>query len=411
MTSIKGLERYLEKVFDWSARVASLQDGRCFAQVPLRQVFEAVFWGTVLRHKSLHSIEAECREGVLRRRIGPVSESTVGYALERMKVQSLRELSFAVTRKLKRNGVLQWATAGGQLVVALDGIEVFCSERRRCAKCSVRTKRRGEEQVQEYYHRVVVASLVGFGFRLVVDLELVEPGENEVGAGERVLRRMVQHLGRRFFQIVVADALYANAPFLHTVQRLGLDLVATLKDNQSDLLAQAKGRMDRPPDQTFQRDAQTHYAIWEEENLWWDVARESIRVIQVQKQRWVTESVGGNKQRRLQSGRQFYLTTCSPRRISARSIGRVGEVRWELETSTFSHATTEYGIKHAQVHSGKPQAFLALLCIRLLAISLYMIYVCRQVWSHYRHEKPSLKLITDRFYRNLARNPKAWAPG
>ena len=40
-----------------------------------------------------------------------------------------------------------------------------------------------------------------------------------------------------------------------------------------------------------------------------------------------------------------------------------------------------------------------------------MIYVCRQVWSHYRYEKPSLKLITDRFYRNLARNPKAWAPG
>ena len=143
MTSIKRLERYLEKVFDWSARVAGLQDGRCFAQVPLSQVFEAVFWGTVLRHKSLHSIEAECREGVLRRRIGPVSESTVGYALERMKVESLRELSFAVTRQLKRNGVLQWATAGGQLVVALDGIEVFCSERRRCAKCSVRTKRRG----------------------------------------------------------------------------------------------------------------------------------------------------------------------------------------------------------------------------------------------------------------------------
>ena len=139
---------------------------------------------------------------------------------------------------------------------------------------------------------MVVASLVGFGFRLVVDLELVEPGENEVAAGERVLRRMIQHLGRRFFQIVVADALYANAPFLHTVQQLGLDLVATLKDNQSDLLAQAKGRMDRPPDQTFHRDAQTHYAIWEEENLWWDVARESIRVIQVQKERWVTESVG-----------------------------------------------------------------------------------------------------------------------
>ena len=70
----------------------------------------------------------------------------MGYALERMKVESLRELSFAVTRQLKRNGVLQWATAGGQLVVALDGIEVFCSERRRCAKCSVRTRDEGKSR-------------------------------------------------------------------------------------------------------------------------------------------------------------------------------------------------------------------------------------------------------------------------
>jgi hypothetical protein len=379
---IERFEAYLEKVFELSRRVEALGDRRCSPRVELAQVFAGLFWGTVLRRHSLHRIEAECREGVLAGRIGPLSESTVGYALERLELDSLRQLSYAVARQLKRDQMLNWETAGGRLVMALDGIEVFRSEHRCCSECLIRRKQRREREVVEFHHRVVVASLVGFGFRSVVDLENQRAGENELGAAERLLRRLRLQLGARFFQIVTVDALYANAAFLQLVQQLGWDMVTVLKDNQPDLQCQAECLLDRPADQQWERDPRTSYQIWEEEALWWDVARDWIRLVQVHKQQWVNEQIGTQKRRRLRSTRQTYLTTCAPRQITARSILRLGEVRWELETSTFSHATTDYALKHAQVHAGKPKAFLAQLWIRLLAISLFMIYVQRQVWSH-----------------------------
>jgi hypothetical protein len=408
---IQRFQAYLEKVFDWSRQVGALGEGRCYPRVGLAQVFEALFWGTVLRRHSLHAIEAECGQGILATRVGKLSESTVGYALERLELESLREFSYSVARRMKRNQMLNWETAGGRLVMALDGIEVFCSERRSCDDCLVRHKLRGEQPVVEFYHRVVVASLVGFGFRSVVDIETQRRGENEASTAQRLLRRLRRRLGRRFFQIVSVDALYANAAFLQLVQELGWDLVTVLKDNQPDLQAQAGQRFDRPPDQEFEPNSHTHYQIWQEESLWWDVARDWIRLVQVHKQQWVNERIGDRKQRRLIHSWQRYLTTCSPRQITARSIVRLGEVRWELETSTFSHATSEYALKHAQVHAGKATAFVAQLWIRLLAISLFMIYVHRQVWSHYRKQRPSLKAVVDHFYWSLAREPDAWAPG
>jgi hypothetical protein len=411
VVGIERLESYLEKVFALSRRVEALGEGRSFPRVPLAQVFQALFWGTVLRRHSLHGIEAECCQGVLAGRIGKLSESTVGYALERLEVDSLRELSYGVARRLKRNQMLNWETAGGRLVMALDGIEVFRSEHRCCQQCLIRHKQRRGRQVVEFHHRVVVASLVGFGFRSVVDLETQRQGEDELGAAERLLRRVRQRLGVRFFQILTVDALYANGSFLQLVQELGWDLVTVLKDNQPDLQWQAERLLDRPADQAFEPDPQTRYQIWQEENLWWDAARDWIRLVQVDKQQWVSEQIGRQKRRRLRSSRQRYLTTCQPRQITARSILRLGEVRWELETSTFSHATSDYALKHAQVHAGKPHAFLAQLWIRLLAISLFMIYVQRQVWSHYRSRGPSLQSLVNYFYWSLARDPDAWAPG
>ena len=411
MAQIERLEGYLKKVFDLPQWVEALEDGRRWAQVPVAQVFEAVFWGTVLRRHSLHGIEAECGQGVLRGRIGSLSESTAGYALQRLELESLRALSYQVARRLKRNQMLEWETAGGRLVMALDGIEVFRSERRCCEQCLIRRKPKGEGEVAEFYHRVVVASLVGFGFRSVVDLETQREGENELGAAARLLHRLHRELGPRFFQIVTADALYANGPFLELVRQLGWDLVAVLKDNQPDLQDQADRRMNRPPDREFTTDGRTDYQVWEEEKLWWDVARDWVRVVQVHKQQRVNEQIAGHRQSRLHTTSRRYLTTCHRRQITTRSIVRLGEVRWELETSTFCHATTDYALKHAQVHAGKPTAFLAQLWIRLLAISLFMIFVRRQVWSHYRSRPPSLQSLVQRFYWSLARDPYAWAPG
>jgi hypothetical protein len=76
-------ETYLDKVFGFSDLVRALPEGRKFPQHSWKKVFDAVFLGAAMQIPSLLQIEAECRDGALAKRIGPISDDTIGYALQR----------------------------------------------------------------------------------------------------------------------------------------------------------------------------------------------------------------------------------------------------------------------------------------------------------------------------------------
>src|SRR5215469_1016043 len=66
----------------------------------------------------------------------------------------------------------------------------------------------------------------GTGLSLPFDVEPYGPGDSEYAAGQRLLRRVINGLGKRFAQYAVVDGEFATAPFLHTVGDLGLRVVA-----------------------------------------------------------------------------------------------------------------------------------------------------------------------------------------
>jgi hypothetical protein len=80
---------------------------------------------------SLLQIEAECRSGALATRIGPISDDTIGYALQRQSPEPVLALGCEVARRLNRNGVLRSDWSRGLMVAAVDGIEI-CSSFARC---------------------------------------------------------------------------------------------------------------------------------------------------------------------------------------------------------------------------------------------------------------------------------------
>ena len=65
-------------------------------------------------------------------------------------------------------------------------------------------------------------------------------GAGQVGCALALLQDLVKQLGKRFFDLVVGDALYLQAPFVKEVEALGLDWACTLKQNQPDLLREAE---------------------------------------------------------------------------------------------------------------------------------------------------------------------------
>ena len=92
----------------------------------------------------------------------------------------------------------------------------------------------------EYYHRGVVCHLIGFELAVPLDAELIGPGEGEVPAAMRLLERVFRNYGR-FFDGVVADALYLESPFFNFCLDRDKEIIAVLQGNHRSLFQDAEG--------------------------------------------------------------------------------------------------------------------------------------------------------------------------
>ena len=241
----RQFEAYVDKVFVLSARVAAMPEGRQSPRHPWKKVWDAVFLGAVMQISNLHRLEAECRQGILAARLGALSEDTMGYALERQAPTAVFALGCEVARRLKRNGLLRAEGARGRIVVAVDGIEMCSSFVRCCDTCMERrVKHRVDGQEREdlqYYHRIVAVVVVSTPFPLPLGIRFQKPGETEVACAVALLRALDEQLGCRFFDVLVADALYLQQGFVQEVEAARREWVISLKENQPELLAEAHG--------------------------------------------------------------------------------------------------------------------------------------------------------------------------
>jgi hypothetical protein len=139
------------------------------------------------------------------------SADTVGRVHALLENEGLRSGLQHLYRRLKRNKALR--SVGGWEVAVLDGHENHASYRRHCAGCLQRTiHTEGREQIQ-FYHRQVILMLRSEKFHFLLDVEAQLPGE-DLAAALRLLQRVLQTYPRAF-QLLVADGLYARAPFLN----------------------------------------------------------------------------------------------------------------------------------------------------------------------------------------------------
>lgn len=387
------LETYLDKVFGFSALVGALPEGREFPQHPWKKVFDAVFLGAVMQIPSLLQIESECRDGALAKRIGPISDDTIGYALERQSAEPLFALSCEIARRLKRNGVLRSDWSRGLLVAAVDGIEICSSFVRCCDACMEREVPRqvnGEMRSDiQYYHRIVVVALVSTSFPVPLGLRFQKNGEGEVACALALLRDLDRQLGRRFLDVLVGDALYLQAPFIKEVERLGLVWAFTLKENQPDLLHEAERLTQESPLGVHAEPGQ-EIRYWHLPEVDWPVADRLVRVVKtvrIEPQHRVTVSQEDGRRIKskttlTQENTNFYATNFELGAISPLFIHQCSRSRWRIDTEVFQTITTNCHLKHPAVH--QTTALVVLTMIRLLAYTLSLVFYHRQVCSHAR---------------------------
>ena len=408
-------EAYLDKVFGFSALVSALPEGRQFPQHSWKKVFDAVFLGAAMQIPSLLQIEAECHHGALAQRIGPISDDTLGYSLERQSPEPVFALSCEIARRLKRNGVLRSDWSRGLVVGAVDGIEICSSFARCCDACmerEVQHKVNGQMQTEiQYYHRIVVVVLVSTEFPIPLGVRFQKNGEGEVACALALLQDLVGQLGRRFLDVLVGDALYLQAPFVQEVERLGLVWAFTLKENQPELLREAE-RLTQESPTGVQQEPDREIRYWHLPEVDWPVAGRQIRVVKtvrIEQQRRVT--VRGKDPARMkgktemsQPSTNFYATNFELGSISPLFLHQLSRSRWRIDTEVFQTITTDCHLKHPAVH--QTTALVILTMIRFLAYTLSLVFYHRQVRSHARRKCDTFHALAKRFaYWFLAVSP------
>ena len=119
--------RWLDKVFDWSAQLAPLRDGRARPQIPTAAVFMGALMMAATRLGSLNALESELRRGARWGRVvgrSAMSADSLGRIAGLIDPAVLRAMLCGVNHRLRRKKMLAdnpWALR----VVVMDGHEFF----------------------------------------------------------------------------------------------------------------------------------------------------------------------------------------------------------------------------------------------------------------------------------------------
>ncbi|MFN3743017.1 MAG: hypothetical protein ACK4VW_10200 [Anaerolineales bacterium] len=198
----------------------------------------------MLREYSFHGVEALARLARQALDISTVfGDDTLGYFTERLDPTPTRMALAQAALRAKRNKAFASSAFIG---LAIDGTTAGGSREQHCPLCRP-VYNPATHEVVGYRHHLVLASVVGTGLTLPMDVEPYGPADSEYAAGQRLLLRAVGNLGRRFADYVVADAKFATAPFIHLVGDLGLHVVAGLLDNLPELREAAERRFAQEP--------------------------------------------------------------------------------------------------------------------------------------------------------------------
>ena len=362
-------------------------DGRPQPQIPAQALLWALLLGQMLRESSFHAVEALARSSA-RRTLAiaiPFSDDTLDYFTERLDPGPTRQALLSILRGAKRNKAFDDCRWIG---LALDGTGAGWRTQQGCNLC--RPKQNAAKQVVGYQHSFVMISVVGTGLSLPCDGEPYGPGDSEYAAGQRLLRRVMGSLGKRFAQYVVVDGEFATSPFLHTAGQLGLRVVARLKDNLPELFAAAQQRFPSASPTTVFQHGPDRVEVWDAGDFdpWNTLRWETVRVFFYRQHKPDGKIV------------EAYWLTNFPSSVGPQALFRMAKSRWEIENQGFNDAKTRHGLEHICHHHANSMLIEWLLA--MLALTIERLYRLRYLHRG-KHPAPSSAQLLLQLWLSLSR--------
>jgi hypothetical protein len=243
----------------------------------------------------------------------------------------------------------------------------FPSRHRCCPLCSKRTVTVKGEEVTEYYHRGVVFHLVGFPIAVPLDVEMTRPGEGEVIAAKRLLERALRRYGR-FFDVVLADSLYMEAPFYNLCLKYHKHLITVLKGEQRVLFQDAQGVFSMMKPKVW-KEGHCQIRAWDAEGFTTAEGIEvPLRVLHTEET--VTKRERQNHQwvEKTEIHHWWWVTTLPEARLCTHLFWYIAHRRWEIENDLFHTLVTYWSLDHCFKH--EPTAILNFVLTLFIAFML-----------------------------------------
>lgn len=421
---LQQFEKYACNVFDLPGLLARQTDSRRAPEIPTFDVVNSLFHGAVLRIPSLNALEGDLQESDFQKLIGcpPTPEvkvfsaDVVANVLDKLHLPGLQGALKQVIQKAERNKAFREGSYGGLRCVAVDGWEPFASYDRHCPQClvrSVKAKRTGGvvEEVPQYYHRYVVALLLGPVVDVVLAIEPVlheeartdtvgehASHEGELTAAHRLLDSLHQTYGS-FLDAIVVDALYANGRWMSQLDAYGYGGFIVLKKENNEPFREALALWQGCGPVEIYHDPQSHEQIefWDEDDIeTLHTYSGKIRVI-----RAVITKSG-----QAPSTWCFAIVGQRARRVSRRTALKITRSRWHIENTAFHQWIQHWNLGHVFRHSSN--ALLATLLIWTLAFNLLQLFIYRRLKRPRRPKDPTytIRHIVEIMLREIATLPE-----
>ena len=203
-----------------------------------------------------------------------------------------------------------------------------------------------------------------------------------------------------FMSLVLADALYAKAPFFNFLLARGKHALVVLKDERRDLYQDVAGLFDHVAPQAG-RYRSRECSWWDFPDLTtWPQVDSSVRVIRSLETYTVRRQL--DKQDDPQQSDWIWATTLSPTQVPLARVVQLGHQRWDIENYAFNELVNEWHSDHVFKHdSGAMECFLL---VAFLAYNLFHAFLALNVKLAARQGKSQVfwaKLIAAELYSEV----------
>jgi hypothetical protein len=362
-------------VLHWEEGLDAVRDTRRRPQISMSVIVRAIAVMFLSRLGSLNALEQSRPSRFWPRWLGGQvpSADTIGRVCDLVDAEDLRSLLYDQYSRLKRMKALP-PPVHGLMAALLDGHESHATFRRCCPACLERTLHTREGDRVQYYHRHVVLHLVGRDSHAILDVEPQKAGEDEVATAIRLLERDWSAYPRAF-DVIVADAIYADPRMFNHVLAHGKDIIAVLKANQPGLLEDARGLWEHTVPETASYDGRIR-TCWDIEGFTtWPQVTQPVRIVR-SVETWSVRRQLDHQVEEL-SSEWVWVTTLSKRRASTAAVVQLGHSRWTIENQGFNELANRWHADHVYKH--RPKAMLNFWLMAVLCLNLFLAFYRRNL--------------------------------